>query len=125
MDLRIKIALLGVFLFGIVTMTNAGEASKEDWTSYMSTTFPTTLCQLPFYRQCFDVTQSECEEAVLSATIECIEEYEDDIPDVLNQPNDGTYWGKIIGRCVGEAYLSEFEESLISSEKCNNPANWQ
>ena len=126
MNLRIKNVLLGVFLFCIVTTANAGEVSKEVWMDAMSTVPPTAFCQLKqYFRQCFEVTQIECEETALSATRICLEKYKEKIPNVLNQPKDGNRWGTIIGRCAGAAYEIAFQEKRISSKECNNPANWQ
>jgi hypothetical protein len=69
----------------------------------MSTVLPTVFCQGgQYFRQCFDVSQSECEETAMSSTRICLQKYKDKIPDTLTQPKDGSYWGTIIGRCAGE-----------------------
>jgi hypothetical protein len=126
MRLSIRNALFGVFLFCIVSTANAGEVSKEVWMNAMSTVLPTAFCQAKqYFRQCFEVTQTECEETASSATRICLDKYKQEIPDVLNQPSDGNYWGRIIGTCAGGAYAMTFQKRLISSEQCNNLANWQ
>ena len=126
MNLRITNALLGVFFFCIVTTANAGEVSKEVWMNAMSTALPTAFCQSQqYFRQCFEVTQIECEETASSAVRICLDKYKGKIPDVLNQPKDGNHWGTIIGTCAGEAYAIAFQKRQISTKECNNPANWQ
>jgi len=125
-NLKIIKSLLGMFLFCTVTTTYAGEESKEVWIDRMSANLPTAFCQSKqFPRQCFEVTQIECEETALSATIICLEKYKEKIPNVLNHPKDGRHWGKIIGRCAGDVYAAAFSKRRISSKKCNNPAKYQ
>ena len=41
-----------------------------------------------------------------SFTKVCIEYNEEFIPEILNQPEDGSKWGEIIGECVGKLYDS-------------------
>lgn len=126
MNLRARNVFLVVFLLCIITTANAEEVSKEDWMNAMSTALPTAFCQShQYFRQCFEVTQVECEKTALSATRICLEKYKDKIPSVLNQPDDGTYWGQIIGKCVGEAYEVAFIKQRISSDLCNNIDNWR
>ena len=110
----------------MLTPANAGQVSKSVWMNAMSTAVPTAFCQAKqYYRQCFEVTQIECEETASSATRICLKKYKEEIPNLLNQPQDGTHWGTIIGRCAGEAYESAFQKRRISSKECNNPAKWQ
>jgi hypothetical protein len=92
----------------------------------MSTALPTAFCQShQYFRQCFRVTAVECEDTASSATRICLERYKENIPNVLNQPKDGNYWGRIIGTCAGEAYEITLQKRRINSKQCNNPANWQ
>ena len=126
MNVGIRNALFGIFLFCLATTAQAGEVSKEIWINAMSTALPTAFCQShQYFRQCFEVTSLECEETAASATRICLERYKEDIPNVLNQPQDGNYWGRIIGTCAGEAYEMTLQKRRINSTKCNNPANWQ
>jgi len=114
-----------MFLFCTVTTANAGEVSKEVWMNGISTALPTTFCQSKqYFRQCFEVTQIECEETAMSATRICLEKHKIKIPNVLKL-KDSQHWGGIIGRCAGRAYGMVFQKKGISSKKCNNLANWQ
>ena len=88
-----------LFVLLISASANSQEVSKEAWISSMSTVLPTVFCQSgQYFRQCFDVSQGECEETAMSATRVCLQKYKDKIPDTLTQPKDGSYWGTIIGR---------------------------
>jgi len=69
--------------------------------------------------------QLECEETALSATRICLRKYGAEIPNVLNQPRDGTHWGRIVGSCVGEAYEMTLMQKRIDNAKCNDISNWQ
>ena len=92
----------------------------------MSTVLPTVFCQAnQYFRQCFDVSQAECKETALSATRVCLQKYKDKIPDTLVQPKDGTYWGRIVGSCAGEAYELTLRKKRIGNQKCNDPNNWK
>jgi len=107
----------------VISMTPgiANEISKDDWINGMTTALPVALCKSDqFFRQCFSVTQEECEEVALSATRVCIENNRERIPSRINQPEDGRYWGQIIGGCVGPAYVIALKDKKINNEKCNN-----
>ena len=126
MNVRIKSALLGAFLFCLATTANAGGVSKEVWIDAMSSALPTAFCQShQYFRQCFEVTAIECEDTASSATRICLERYKDKIPNLLKQQKDGNYWGRIIGTCAGQAYEITLQTRRISSKECNDPANWQ
>jgi len=126
MDSRRWGFLLVIFVLSISASANSAEVSKEAWMESMSTALPTLFCQSnQYFRQCFDITQAECEETAASATRICLQKYESKIPDTLVQPEDGTYWGRIIGSCAGEAYEITLRKKRISNQKCNDPSNWK
>jgi hypothetical protein len=119
-------AFLGLVLFCTAIPANADDVSKVDWMNAMSTALPTYFCQSnQYFRQCFQVTQIECEETAFSATRICLQKYTEIIPAVLTQPEDGMHWGSIIGSCAGEAYEVTFQKRRINSIECNDPNNWQ
>lgn len=112
-------------LFLLSTSAFATEISKKDWLNSMSTVLPTYLCQeSQYFRQCFDITQKECEKVALSATRICLEKEKSNIPVILNQPKDGEYWGTIIGACVGESYEITLIKKKKDNPKCNDPKYW-
>ena len=100
---------------------NANEVLKDDWINGVTTALPAALCKSDqLFRQCFSVTQEECEEVALSSTRVCIKNNREKIPPRLNQPEDGRYWGQIIGSCVGSAYVIALKNKKINNDKCNN-----
>jgi hypothetical protein len=115
-----------VFVLLITTSANSAEVSKDAWINSMSTALPTAFCQADqYFRHCFDVSQTECEETAMSATRVCLQKYQDKIPGTLTQPKDGTYWGRIIGSCAGEAYEITLRKKRISNQRCNDPNSWK
>lgn len=122
----IKLALMATLLVCIAINSQAAEVEKEVWINAMSTALPTAFCQSgQFFRQCFEVTQIECEETAASATRICLGKYKSEIPKVLNQPQDGSKWGRIIGKCAGEAYGIALQQKFKNNPKCNDPSHWQ
>jgi hypothetical protein len=92
----------------------------------MSTALPAYFCQpSQYFRQCFRVAASECEEVAASATRVCLDKHKADIPAVLVQPKDGTRLGNLIGSCAGGTYEVVLAKKRLSNAKCNDPANWQ
>jgi hypothetical protein len=115
-----------LLMFTITISVHAVQVSKQDWINGMSTALPTAFCNSKqYFRQCFSVSAEECEETAASATRICLKRYKDQIPATLNQPEDGTHWGSIIGSCAGEAYEAALIKKRINNEKCSNPVNWQ
>jgi hypothetical protein len=118
--------LLVIFVLLISASANSAEVSKEAWIDSMSTALPTAFCQSgQYFRQCFDLSQAECEETAMSATRVCLQKYKDKIPNTLAQPKDGTYWGRIVGSCAGEAYEITLRKKRISNQRCNDPNSWR
>ena len=125
----IRLSLFSVVLIIIAPMSSsANGVLKKEWTDSMSTAVPAAFCQSnQYFRQCFNVTQIECEETAMSTTRICLKKNEDNIPDIFNQPEDCTYWGKIIGACAGESYelVLVLQKKKISNQKCDNPDYWR
>ncbi len=99
--------------------------AKTEWIDGMQTIMPTVVCQseTPF-RRCFEVTAERCEEVMASAMRVCLNRHNSDIPARLQQPEDGQYWGSIVGECAGESYAVVLERDYINSAACNDPATW-
>ncbi len=118
--------LFVIFVLLTSASANPEEVSKAVWIDRMFTGLPTAFCQRDqYFRQCFDVSQTECEETAMSASRVCLQKYKDQIPDIFIQPKDGTYWGRIIGSCAGEAYEMTLLKKRISNKRCNDPNNWR
>ncbi len=103
----------------------AAEIGRSEWIDRMSTALPTAVCGSDMYfRQCFDISAQQCEETAASATRVCLNKYRNEIPDILQQPEDGTHWGSIVGACAGEAFELTLRKKRVNNERCNNPENW-
>jgi len=106
--------------------SQAVEVNKKDWINAMSTALPTALCNSnQYFRKCFNVSAQECEETMSSAARICLSKSEKHIPNTLIQPEDGTHWGAIVGKCVGEAYELTLITKRHNNATCNNISNWQ
>ncbi len=118
--------LVVILILLISASADSQEVTKDIWIDRMSAALPTAFCQRDqYFRQCFDVSQTDCEETAISATRVCLQKYKDTIPNVLIQPKDGNYWGRIIGSCAGEAYEMTLVKKRISNKRCNDPNNWR
>jgi hypothetical protein len=118
---------VGLFIILIAsTSIAANEVSRDDWTNRLATAFPVYVCQAnQYFRQCFNVTQTECEETALSAIRTCLAQNKDKIPTRISLPEEGTRLGTVIGACAGTAYEAVLQKKRISNSKCNNPENWK
>ena len=125
MNNKIKVLIFS-FIVTLSSSLQAVEVNKADWLNAMSTALPAAFCNSKqYFRQCFSVTAQECEETAASATRICLNKSKNKIPSVLQQPKDGTNWGRIVGSCAGEAYELTLIKKRIKNKKCDNPANWQ
>ncbi len=107
-------------------MAGAQEVSKAYWIEAMQTALPTALCKSQqYFRQCFDISAVECEETAASATRICIGKVKNEIPEMLQQPNDGMRWGAKIGQCAGESFELVLIKKWKNTERCNNIENWK
>lgn len=107
-------------------VAQATQVSREDWLASMQQILPAYFCEsAQYFRQCFSVDATQCAEVISNKTSECLSQNETNIPAVLNQPQDGTHWGTIVGRCVGTLYELELREAKISNTQCNNPNHWR
>ena len=120
-----RIILLAISLLASLSL-QAQEVPKEQWITAMKTALPAYFChEEQYFRQCFEVSATECEDVAASTTRICLNEINSQIPAILVQPNDGSTWGTKVGTCAGSAYESTLIKKRISNEKCNNASNWQ
>ena len=108
------------------TFAQAATIEKKTWMDGMSTAIPTLFCApSQYFRKCFAVSATECEETSASAVRVCLAKNKDQIPEVLNQPQDGQRLGNIIGQCAGINYEIALKKKRASDPKCNDPNNWR
>ena len=117
--LSVGLALMSSISFGQVI-------SKDMWIVQMKTVLPQHFCSSEqYFRQCFNVQESQCKMVAADTTNACLKQYEGRIPAILKQPADGTHWGQQVGMCAGNAYEVALLKQKINSAKCNNPNNWK
>lgn len=110
----------------IPATVHAQEVPREQWLDAMTTSIPTYFCQSgQYFRECFGVSATECEDIALSGTRVCISQFENQIPEVLRHPVDVRAWGTRIGNCAGTSYEAALLDKRLSNPKCNDPRNWQ
>ncbi len=89
---------------------------KGAWTEAFSELFPPEVCKPDVgLLACYDMYQSECLKVAQAETNTCLNQYMNDIPSVLNQPNDGSAWGRTIGGCAGDGM-----DTYLADRKTNN-----
>ncbi|HKJ18730.1 MAG TPA: hypothetical protein VJ984_15355 [Xanthomonadales bacterium] len=120
----LRICCLTMILFSMPL--KAVEVPKADWIEHLKSIIPTVFCSSEqYFRQCFDVTIEQCEEAMSSSARVCIANLEDQIPEMLVQPDDGTHWGNVIGQCIGASYDQVHKDQRSRDPSCVDPTNWQ
>ena len=125
-----EIVLKNVLVLVALTLLSSGGYSQEvpraSWISHMESLFPAHMCREgQYFRDCFEVTASECNQSLTDLVSTCMQQYEDQIPEVLNQPQDGTKWGGIVGGCAGSLYDLDNKAAKKDTAKCNDPTAWQ
>lgn len=110
----------------VASNTFAAEVTKEAWIDGMATGLPAYQCQAEkYFRQCFKVDATKCEEVMTSTTRLCLDKERGKIPDLLNKPQDGSKWGRVVGMCAGQSYELALIKSRINNAKCNSIENWK
>ena len=121
-----NIAIACLLFAAFSNPANSAEISKQDWLSGMRTALPKHFCkENTYFRQCFEVSKSECLDVAREKTIRCLDEVKEQIPDILQQPRDGSKWGYVVGGCAGRDYEIKLKSVRISSARCNNIENWR
>jgi len=118
--------LILILLFMSACAHSSEEVKRDAWMNKMSATLPSVFCLGgQFFRECFEVSRGECEQAAAFAVRACLQKYKDQIPKVLIQPKDGGHWGKIIDDCTVQACEKNLQKKRINNTKCNDPNNWR
>ena len=122
--MRKKLAI--VMTLFLTALANGQEVSKDMWISQMKTALPQAFCSSEqYFRQCFNVQESQCKMVAADASNVCLQQYEGKIPSRLKLPADGANWGTQVGTCAGNAYEVALAQRKINTAKCNNPNNWK
>ena len=100
--------------------------SKESWLSGMRNILPASFCKDgTYFRECFETSTTVCHSTATEATESCLRQFESEIPKLLQQPNDGSFWGARVGVCAGTLFEGSLKQYRVNSAKCNDPAQWK
>ena len=98
---------------------------RDVWTNAFEAALPVALCKNgSYFRACFPISQTECEQTMASATRVCTGKVRKQLPLKLHQPDDGTAWGQRIGGCAGTTYDAVMAQKKIHDAKCDDPNAW-
>jgi len=96
------------------------QVSVEVWSADMMVQLPGFFCQPDqYFMQCFDVDEAECRTVSAQEAQRCAEDLADQLPDVLNMPEDGRQWGTELGRCAGIGYDRVLADRKSDAPRCN------
>ena len=99
---------------------------REDWSAEMANVLPPAMCRDgAFFRACFDVPTTECHTSASASTASCLRQYKSKMPDPLKQPEDGSHWGQLVGRCTANVYAAEHKDKKIEDAKCKDASQWK
>ena len=93
--------------------------AKDDWPLNMQNDLPKTLCKDDLYFvKCYQVSASECLEAMELYVKGCLNNTILALPAQLNQ-EQGEYWGKMVGRCSFDLYEKFMKDKKRQLPECN------
>ncbi len=118
------IKLLPLFLC-LSWQVPAQGVSKSLWIKGMSNKLPAMFCESEqYFRQCYQVTATKCEEVATSITRTCLNKFSSRMPAQFTTREEGERWGRIVGECAGEGYGRILRKEFINTQKCNDPRAW-
>lgn len=101
----------------------AAPVDSQAWQDSMMQQVPKFFCQpKSYFRQCFSITASACNEASNSLTQRCLKDL--NIKSAQLTLEQSQRLGAELGTCVGQAFDKQFASQSISSDNCRNPSNW-
>lgn len=119
---------------GSATVATPAPAPADDtspggkWISGMQSVLPSMFCKdKSYFRECFSVTQKECEQEAIRVTRVCLESKKDDIKNAFKDggsPEEGKKWGEKVGECAGTAYEVSLKDKRSNDPKCNDVSQW-
>ena len=116
------VAVFWSFIF--VTSSIAQDISAKDWIKSVESGLPGYFCQEEqYFRQCFEITGSQCLETARESVTNCINKEKKNFPVSFNKTT-GEQWGNIIGTCAGNLFEMKHTAEKSKNPRCYNPANW-
>lgn len=97
--------------------------SNRQWQHNMRHQFPLKICEPnSYYRQCFTISESECQAFALTLTNACLKALKDKIPENVHLKDDGIALGGLVGACFGDLYESYMAHKKLSLDACQTKA---
>jgi hypothetical protein len=95
------------------------QVPREKWVLHMESGLPTMLCSPgSVIRECFSLSQKECEQGMASATRVCIGNLSSRIPEEISLPIEGQRLGGDVGDCATDAYASTNQKLYTPTQAC-------
>ena len=92
---------------------------KKDWIAHINNSLPGLLCDHnQYFVQCFQVNAKECTEFTQLLVQACLNNVALALPPELD-PQQGEYWGQIVGRCSYDLYEKFMHEKKRDLPNCN------
>lgn len=112
-------------VIALILMTGTAIASTETTVpkgSYLQVAqerLPITFCNKDsYFRSCFTISETECQNIAAKATASCLEQYTGEIPQRLKHPQDTAGWGAKLGACAGAILEKELKNKVVANENC-------
>lgn len=99
---------------------------KTTWKQSFRDLFPAAICADGTYiRSCYTLSAAQCHQEMSVATDSCLLQYDERLPDPLQQPQDGRAWGGTIGQCAASLYLLKHSQQRRNDSRCEHPEAWR
>lgn len=96
----------------------AADLTQDRWRDFMTKNMPSLFCKPDqYYRECYEVTPEECQNAVAFAVEACIADHIQELPDIFTY-TDSRRWGAVIEKCVDAEYTITFGNQKIDTDAC-------
>jgi hypothetical protein len=120
-------ALVAAMMFVIAATVHAESlVPQATWSNEMANVLPAAICRDgSYFRVCFEAPAEECHESASVSTSSCLRQYKSQMPDPLEQPEDGSHWGQLVGSCAAALYISEHKDKKVGDAKCEDIENWR
>ena len=116
----LRIVLLVMVVLFTFSPLQAGEQTQDQWTKYMTQNLPSVFCSPnQYYRECYDISQEDCKEAISDIAEACIDQNIENMPDVFTI-KESRHWGPLIEKCIDEEYSRLNSDQRIDSQYCKD-----
>lgn len=116
----LRIVILAMVVLFLFSPLQAGEQTQEQWVEYMTQNLPSVFCNPnQYYRECYEITQEECKEAISDIAEGCIDKNIENLPDIFTI-KESRHWGPLLEKCIDEEYSRLYSDQRIDSQYCKD-----